>query len=167
MKKVYKIFLWIIVGVLLFFGLVAGVSSIKEWIILNNYEGFKKEECLISGTEKEDVSTGNSYYCLKVSSEGESYKFTVPFEKYKIYSQPNTIGEKIIVYRNPNLMSMSFQSESLNVIFEPDWRSRDELEKSVKPKLWIAVLCICCSGIVFLILKRCFSANIKPEEVYK
>ena len=164
MKRACKVFLWIIAGLLLAFAIVAGGSSIKEWIILINYEHFQKEEFVVSGTSKESTTTENDNYYLKGSSGVESYEFAIPSKKYKIYSNPDMIGHKIIVYRNPDLISISFQNESVNVIFESDWRNRDELAKSTKSTLWIAVTSICLSGIIFLVSKRFLSENRKPEQ---
>ena len=154
--------MWIIAGLLLVFAIVAGASSIEEWIILINYDHFQKEEFIISGTIRENSTTENDNYYLRGSSGAGSYEFAIPLKKYKIYSNPNMIGHKIIVYRNPDLSSISFQNESVNVIFESDWRNRDELAKSTKSTLWIAVTSICLSGIIFLVSKRFFSENRKP-----
>lgn len=70
------------------------------------------------------------------------------------------VGEKSIVYRNPNLMSMSFQGESLNNIFESDWQSLAKLEKSAKNKLLIAVICSCLSGIIYQLFKLFYLQKI-------
>ena len=50
MNAALKITLWLMAGAGAFFAVVAGLSSASEWMLLHNYQGYKKLDFVIGGT---------------------------------------------------------------------------------------------------------------------
>lgn len=136
-----KIILQIIGSLLLLFAIVAGFSSAKEWLILKHLPGYEKDHFTITGTRAihRTGEDGTDYY-LQGQGERGAYEFVIPAARYENFSSPTATGTKIILYTNPAMPSITFQKESVNVIFEDDWRDKEEVQRSAKSTLWISVI---------------------------
>jgi hypothetical protein len=138
--QIMKIVLQIIGGSFLIFATIAGFSSAREWIILNNLSGYHKENLTITGTRVgHGTGDGTDYYLLGHGERGE-YEFAISAGRYETFSSATAVGQKITVFRNPSMPSIAFQKESVNVIFEEDWRDRADVEVSAKSTMWMGAI---------------------------
>ncbi len=122
-----KTILQIIAGSFLIFARFAGFSSTREWLILNNLSSYQKEDITISGTRviHGTGAEGTDYYLLGHGPHGE-YEFVISAGRHETFSLATAVGQKVTVHRSPSMPSIAWQKESVNVIFDEDWRDRAE-----------------------------------------
>ena len=146
-----KIILQIIGVSFLIFATIAGFSSTREWIILNNISGYQKEDFTITGTRVVHGigDDGTDYYLLGHGAQGEC-EFAISAGRYETLSSATAVGQKVTVFRSPSMPSIAFQKESVSVIFEEDWRDRAEVAISAKSTMWIGVFSMLVAILAFV-----------------
>ena len=151
MKAALKITLWLIAGAGAFFAVVAGLSSASEWMLLHNYQGYKKSDFVISGTRM-GPSTGDegSNYYLQGAAGDDEFEFAIDASDYERFSQPDFKGTVVQIYRNSEMASIAFQKRSLNVIFAEEWRDLSELEISARSTRWLSIISFLLSVAFYL-----------------
>ena len=135
-----KIVLSIVGGILIFFAIAAGISCAREWLVLRNLSNYQKEEFSITGARVayRTGPEGTDYFLKGQSKKGE-YEFPISAARYENLSSAAAEGRKIILYRNPSMPSLALQKKSLHVLFEDEWRNREEVEISAKSTLWMTL----------------------------
>ncbi|MBX3742363.1 MAG: hypothetical protein KF712_15350 [Akkermansiaceae bacterium] len=164
-RSIMKIILQIIGGSFLIFATIAGFSSAKEWIILNNLSGYQKEVLTITDTRvvHRIGDDGTDYYLLGHGERGEC-EFAISANRYETLSSATAAGQKVTVYRNSSMPSIAFQKESASIIFEEDWRDRAEVAVSAKSTMWIAVIATVISIFAFVSAQYLSSRRTKTEQ---
>ncbi|MES2594777.1 MAG: hypothetical protein V4662_05560 [Verrucomicrobiota bacterium] len=156
-----KLALQIIATFFLAFAIMAGFSSAREWIVLKRFAGYQKDVFTVEGT---GISHGNddgtSYY-LRGHGEHDTYQFAIPAARYETFRSPTAAGQQFTVFRNPSMPSLEFQTKSVNVIFEEDWRDQAALKVSAKSTLWITALSMTAAILIFSLTRVLFPENRK------
>ena len=164
MRTGTKIIFLTVAGVFFVFGMIVGFNSLAEWVLVWNYEGYQKETFVVSGTRDEASVDGEgspSYYVLG-HCKNNQYEFSVSKSRYDQFSDLLMKETIVTVYRNPSMISVAFQGESLNVIFEEDWRSFNEVKHSAQSTLMMTLLALS-GGSVILLLMKAISVRLSPK----
>ena len=160
-----KIILQIIGGIFLIFALVAGFSSAKDWLILNKLSGYERDQFTITGVRVSHGTgdAGTDYYLQGHGGRGE-YEFAISAARYESLSSDTAVGQKIIVFRNPSMASLSLQKESINVFFEDDWRDREEVEVSAKSTMWMGLITTSVAAFAFVFARSVPRHRAKTDQ---
>ncbi|GEP41284.1 hypothetical protein BGE01nite_05750 [Brevifollis gellanilyticus] len=154
-----KLALQVMAFIFLVFAIIAGLSSAREWIVLKQFSGYQKDLFTVESTKVVHGNNDGTDYYLRGHGEHDAYEFAISAARYETFRSPTMVGRQVAVFRNPALPSLSFQTESVNVIFEEDWRDRALVEVSAKSTLWIAGLSMVLAILGFSLIRVFFKAH--------
>lgn len=150
-----KLTLKVVASIFFFFATVAGLSSARNTWISKNYAGYLRESFTITGVGSDAQSgDGGTQYHVSGRSPATFYDIKVSAARFEKIRESDSMGSELTVYRNPTLPHVAYQTESLNVLFEDQWRDRAELDFSRRSTFGLAMIALVLSALLFLAAMR-------------